>query len=91
MNLLLLGLIFCLIEVRAIVVAVQQPYLAECIAIFTVSIVRSWDKTPMTKCHCPKPQYKKCTPQPQNPNPQTHKSVAFHTLTFSPWHSDWIP
>ena len=51
----------------------------------------SWDKTPMTKCHCPKPQYKKCTPQPQNPNPQTHKSVAFHTLTFSPWHSDWIP
>ena len=42
------------------------------------------DKTPMTKCYCPKPRYKKCTPQPNNPNPQTHKSVAFHTLAFRP-------
>ena len=46
----------------------------------------------MTKCHCPKPQYKKCSPQPQNPNPQTHKSVAFHTfIHFIPWpiHQHW--
>ena len=27
----------------------------------------------------PKPQYRKCSPQPQNPNPQRQKSVAFHT------------
>ena len=26
--------------------------------------------------------------QPQNPNPQTQKSVAFHTLAFYLWHSD---
>ena len=45
----------------------------------------------MTKCHCPKPQYKKCLPKPLNPNPQTHKSVAFHKLAFCPWHSDRIP
>ena len=37
-----------------------------------------------------KPQYKKCSTQHQNPNLQTHKSVAFHTLVFCPWHSDWI-
>ena len=51
----------------------------------------SLDKTPMTKCHCPKPLYKKCSPQPQNTNPQTRKSGAFHTLAFCPWHSDRIP
>ena len=51
----------------------------------------SRDKTPMAKCHCPKPQYKKCSPQPQNPKPQTHESVAFHTLAFCLWHSDRIP
>ena len=39
----------------------------------------SRDKTPMTKRQHLKPQYKKCSPQPQNPNPQTQKSVAFHT------------
>ena len=27
----------------------------------------------------------------QNPNPQTQKSVAFHTLAFCPWHYDRIP
>ena len=27
----------------------------------------------------------------KNPKPQTHKSVAFHTLAFCPWHSDRIP
>ena len=35
---LLILIYFCLIEVRAMVVAVQQP-LAECTAIFTVCIV----------------------------------------------------
>ena len=34
------------------------------------------EKTPMTKCHCPKPQYKKFSPQPRNLIPQTHESVA---------------
>ena len=29
--------------------------------------------------------------QPQNPKPQTQKSVAFHTLAFFPWHYDRIP
>ena len=44
----------------------------------------------MTKCQHPKPQCKKCSLQPQNPNPQTQKSVAFHTLAFCPWHSGRI-
>ena len=29
--------------------------------------------------------------QPQNPKPQTQKSVAFHTLAFCLWHYDRIP
>ena len=29
-----------------------------------------------------KPKYKYCSPHPQNPNPQTQKAVAFHTLAF---------
>ena len=28
---------------------------------------RSRDKTPMTKCHCPKPQYKNCSPPTPTP------------------------
>ena len=39
----------------------------------------------------PKPQCKKCSPQPQNPNTQTQKAVAFQTVAFCPWHSDQIP
>ena len=46
----------------------------------------SRDKTPMTKRQHTKPRYKKCSP-----NPQTQKSVAFHTLAFYPWHYDRIP
>ena len=42
----------------------------------------------MTKCQHPKPQYKKCSPQPQNPNPKTQKS--FHTVAVCLWHSDRI-
>ena len=55
--------------------------------------IGSRDKTPLTKCHCRKPQYKRMrtpTPKPQPPDPE-HKSVAFHTLAFCPWHSDRIP
>ena len=40
----------------------------------TTRINGSRDKTPMTKCHCPKPQYKKCSPQPQ-PNCISHVSL----------------
>ena len=57
------------------------------------SISNSWsrDKTPMTKCQHPKPQHKKCSPQPQNPYLLTQKTVAFHTLAYCPWHYDRIP
>ena len=47
---------------------------------FDLGTKRQWqnanDKTPMTKRQHPKPQYEKCSPQPQNPNPQTQKSVG---------------
>ena len=34
----------------------------------------SLEKTPMTNCHCPKPQYIKFLPKPQNLIPQTPKT-----------------
>ena len=44
------------------------------------------DKTPT-----PKTLIQKMLPKPQNPNPKTQKSVAFHTLAYCPWHSERIP
>ena len=45
----------------------------------------------MSKRQRPEPHYNKYSPQPQNPNPQTQKSVAFHALAFCLWQSDQIP
>ena len=56
----------------------------------TKILICSWDKTLMTKRQHPIPQYRKCSPQPHNPNPQTQKSVPFHTLAFCLWHYDRI-
>ena len=52
--------------------------------------LKSWDKTPMQKCHL-KPNYKKCFPQPKKPNPQTQNRVVFQSLAFCLWHLDRIP
>ena len=40
----------------------------------------------MTTCHC---LYTKMLAE--NPNPRTHKSLAFHTLAFCLCHPDRIP
>ena len=45
----------------------------------------------MPKWSQTQPQYKICSPQPQNSNPQTQESVTFQSLALYPWHSNRIP
>ena len=48
---------------------------------------------PTTYAIAQNPSTKNARPNPKTPTskPQTHKTVAFDTLVFCPWHSDRIP
>ena len=43
------------------------------------------------KTSTPKTPMQKMLSQLQNPDTQTQKSVAFHTVAFCPWHSERMP